>query len=475
MDAGGLAQMTFTNFNNNGTASFGSRGKGTHLRNITVPAGGLSAPGSDAQQVPTPRSARSALLAGLRTAPKSPNPPQSTPTTAPLHYGMEQSGYASNGQYMGFTHNNRPQQRLPTPPSVASPAIHVNDGEANEYDSDGYAQMVAHNMYLSQLQQQLAAAQKVQQLQQQLAQLQMQSAGYAATPPMSPGMAMNGVNAYNQAYYNPYQQYVQQTMQAGYAQQQSQLAQQYQLPAQVEISPPTPQGEEPPQNVLSMGNNRQGNRSRSPPKLNLQQRQQQQQQQQQPEQSGSGLAFRRGHRKTSSLSIVNNAGEVEEAPRTSKLSGFPSTPMTATFAPGHASGTHPIRQPRGPPSIEELKAKPTAKIEGSQNFAIRQRRRAVSKLVSAGIERRSARSTGSAAGTMTPVSEHEAFAFEETASVGSAASGRASRQSLREIDCNNTSADEGSVNNRSTARPSALRAPSLVFSAAAEKRKSALF
>jgi hypothetical protein len=77
---------------------------------------------------------------------------------------------------------------------------------------------------------------------------------------------------------------------------------------------------------------------------------------------------------------------------------------------------------------------------------------------------------------MTPVSEHEAFAFEETESVGSSAAGRNSRQSLRDYEHNNSSADEGSVTSKRNTKGATggLRAPSLVLSAA-EKRKSALF
>jgi serine/threonine protein kinase len=51
---------------------------------------------------------------------------------------------------------------------------------------------------------------------------------------------------------------------------------------------------------------------------------------------------------------------------------------TGTFGPSQArAGEHPLRQPRGPPSIEDLREKPTTKHEGSKNFATRQRRQAV--------------------------------------------------------------------------------------------------
>lgn len=504
--------MTFNNFYQNNAPSFGSRGKASHLRNITVPQpNGLSAPHNGMEQVPTPRSARAQLLSGLRTQQRQ-NTPVANPSMAD---SLEASRYAQN-QYTGFTQQQnanlharqnyqqqQQQQRLPTPPSATSPAIHVSDGESDELDQDQYAQLMAQNMYLSQIQQQLAAAQKVQQLQQQLAQLQMQSQmGYSATPPMSPGMNLNvsGMNMYqNQAamypnMYNQYQQQYQNQNNGGYAQQQrqqqlqqqqlqqqqleqlrqqqaqQQLLQQYQrqqhqmVAAQVELTPPSPI-EQP--GSAGFGAHRQASRSRSPPKLNLQQ----------PPANG-GASFRR-HRKASSLSIsaaLNNM-DINEAPKTAvptKMSMNPQTPMTATFGPGHAAGIHPIRQPRGPPSIEELKAKPTANIEGSQNFAARVRRRAISKLVSAGMERRSNRSV-SGTGTMTPVSENDGFAFEDNESIGSTASaGRHSRQSQRSQEGNNSSADEGSAGRRN-ARPNGLRAPNLVLGGATDKRKSALF
>ena len=116
--------------------------------------------------------------------------------------------------------------------------------------------------------------------------------------------------------------------------------------------------------------------------------------------------------------------------------------MSGTFGPGQArAGEHPIRQPRGPPSLEELVAKPTAKHEGSKNFATRQRRRAVHNLVRAGLERRGAsRGSGSvdSLGSMTPASECEiSFSVSsdnDTDSIGSGSgslSGKPSLGSLR--------------------------------------------
>lgn len=78
--------------------------------------------------------------------------------------------------------------------------------------------------------------------------------------------------------------------------------------------------------------------------------------------------------------------------------------MSGGYGPGQArAGEHPIRQPRGPPSLDELKSKPTAKHEGSKNFAARTRRSAVHNLVRAGLERR--KGTSNSPGNMSPVSE----------------------------------------------------------------------
>jgi len=94
-----------------------------------------------------------------------------------------------------------------------------------------------------------------------------------------------------------------------------------------------------------------------------------------------------------------------------KSAGFPSTPLTGTFGPGqNRAGEHPVRQPRGPPPLEELMSKPTTKHEGSKNFATRQRRDAVKNLSRSFLERQ--RAPGSAsAGSMTPVSETGEITF----------------------------------------------------------------
>lgn len=110
----------------------------------------------------------------------------------------------------------------------------------------------------------------------------------------------------------------------------------------------------------------------------------------------SANAYRPGHRKGMSAGLSRDGPVGSGGPRSA---GFPATPMTGTFGPGLGrAGEHPSRQPRGPPAMEELKAAPTAKHEGSKNFATRQRRRAVFNLVRAGNERRGGRSISREAG-----------------------------------------------------------------------------
>lgn len=115
-----------------------------------------------------------------------------------------------------------------------------------------------------------------------------------------------------------------------------------------------------------------------------------------------------------------------EGPRSAllpKTMGFPMTTPTGAFGPGNArAGEHPMRQPRGPPPIEELKAKPTSKFEGSKNFSARARRSAVHNLVRAGMERR--RGPGSSSGSMSPVSEvHFSLSSDNESDSGRSGSG----------------------------------------------------
>jgi hypothetical protein len=146
----------------------------------------------------------------------------------------------------------------------------------------------------------------------------------------------------------------------------------------------------------------------------------------------SANAFRRGHKK--SLSSNTGFRNNNEAPKTGtpRSAGYPQTPMTGTFGPGQArAGEHPIRQPRGPPLLQELEDKPTSKYEGSKNFATRQRRRAVHDLVRAGRERASeTRQPGSGSGT--PGSEGE-FTFSVSSDNDDAAASSGSLSSKPSI------------------------------------------
>ena len=158
-------------------------------------------------------------------------------------------------------------------------------------------------------------------------------------------------------------------------------------------------------------------------------------------------AFRRGgggqHRRNltmdTSRANSNNSTTIGSGLGSGRpAAAMPPTPLTGTFGPGqNRAGEHPIRQPRGPPSLEDLLAKPTSKIEGSKNFAARQRRRAVHSLVRAGIERRGETTTttrsnhsgSSSGGSSTPSSEKE-FAFSSDGGSGGGGDWRRSSASL---------------------------------------------
>ncbi|GKT44787.1 uncharacterized protein ColSpa_04968 [Colletotrichum spaethianum] len=151
----------------------------------------------------------------------------------------------------------------------------------------------------------------------------------------------------------------------------------------------------------------------------------------------SANAFRRGHKKVMSLALNGQPLALPRAPKSAgpKTASFPLTPLSGGYGPGQGrAGEHPVRQPRGPPSIEELKAKPTAKHEGSKNFATRTRRSAVHNLVRAGRERR--KGTGSSNGSMSPVSESAEEESGTPITDNESDSGRSGSGSLAgDIDC----------------------------------------
>lgn len=479
MDAGGLAQMT-QNSSFNGASlgvpgtGFASRGKGSHIKRLSVPPqiSTINETGP-ATGVATPRTSRSHLLAGLRTAPKSATVPSTYNQQFQGHgrVGLEGSRYATNRtnervpqtatgatfpQYsygldsqstnMGCN-TGRPLYSLPEQ-VLAPPAIDL--GDADGMDEKLYAELMTTNLFLAaqqqRLQQQLlsvtAAAQQFQNLslganplsqpfQQQFQQqnLQSQQGQFASFVPgmsvyqqqLQQGMqpVVQPVSGQPGLYsvYNPmtgqqsfifdnstpspqdedplptYQESIQSPV--GYQQQQ----QQQQAPFRAEVSPPP----ESARSSVHASSRSQSPKDTPSPPTNAT-----------PLSALSGNSLRRNHKK--SHSFVPGLRTNTELARTGgsgpRSAVLPQTPLTGTFGPGQGrAGEHPSRQPRGPPALEELVAKPTSKHEGSKNFATRQRRRAVHNLVRAGIERRGeSRSNHGSGGSNTPASETE-FVF----------------------------------------------------------------
>jgi hypothetical protein len=443
MDAGGLAQMSYNNFpSSNGLGLPGSgfasrRANAPNLKRLSFEPTKQSDPQDNG--APTPRTSRSHLLAGLRTAPKSATsstfPSTAPPTQLQHNTGLAGSIYADKESYGGpktsvysnqqggFNQlNNRQMYSVPEQP-LAPPEILVDEHGQEQMDPNLYAQLVATNMYLAEQQQRLqqqlinvqAAAQQFQglnlgmgnQMQQQFAtppvtpqnMYQQQQVKNNMQPIITPVMgAQPGIYSY----YNPVTG--QQSYFMDQSAQQTQFMDQQVVQQSVNYSPPQQHGtprfqvSPPPQSDTPTFT-----RSISPPKKS-----QSPPSDHAPLPPPSAGAFRRGHRKANSMAISTDMPATFDGPKSAllpKSMGFPSTPTASGFGPGQArAGEHPIRQPRGPPSLDELIAKPTTKFEGSKNFATRTRRNAVHNLVRAGMERR--RAPGSAgSGSMSPVSE----------------------------------------------------------------------
>lgn len=448
MHTGGLAQMSH---------EFGST-------NLAMPSGGLASrrggqnikplsfdtikSSTDVKDngVPTPRTSRGHLLAGLRTAPKSATATTFANGGMPSHVYGRNNGM-SDGAYGGSAHlNNAPKTSLPrmatqqqgaynmmgmsaggmgpqhyTPEQIlAPPEFHLDEQVQDQMDPNLYAQLVTANLYLAQqkqrLQQQLlsvqAAAQQfqglnlngpqyVQQaLQQQLAlqnlcQQQQQLQAMQQSINTSVPVQQNLVTMYDP---NTQMTYL-------YDQTTGQIQ-----PSYYENQPSTPQGayfQQPnhgtPRVQVSpppAENNSPTHRTTSPPR-NLEATVEPT-----PLPPPSANAFRRGHKKSSS--VVKNltvSGDDSLKSAGPKTASFPLSPLpNGGYGPGQArAGEHPVRQPRGPPALDELRAKPTARHEGSKNFAARTRRSAVHNLMKAGLVRR--KGTGSSCGSMSPVSE----------------------------------------------------------------------
>lgn len=549
MDAGGLAQMTYNNFQSQGgigmpTASFGSRGKGAALKRLSLASPPKVASIAE-DSVATPRTSRSHLLAGLRTAPKTPTsaqPPASAPYNQRQHNvggnnGNRFAGQNMNGGNRGpqtaignsFTgHNQYNQQSMMYDQVLAPPSVQYDDGEM---DPNIAAQLLATELYL---------AQRQQQLQQQLLTLTAQQFG---------NMNMNGgvrqqqqqqyAGAYNTPQMNAYAQQfqntpaIQETGQPGLYIMFNQLTGQYQYVMDPSFQqdngndmhnqtvtsnlshsppPPTPSFTGSPPKVdtpvlhvsppTEINPSPWGSRSTSPPKKSSTPPQDVV-----PLPPPSANAFRRGHKKNLSSLAVDAKAQTPDGPRSAFVRpvGFPATPMTGTFGPGQArAGEHPVRQPRGPPSIEDLREKPTTKHEGSKNFATRQRRQAVGNLVRAGIGRRTTQRSGS--GSVSPDSENFPSSDNDSDSVRSGGSGSLSgkpsigslravangaigseRKASKERSCDrasvnrsytadSVSSDDGSIGGGLIEiRPAEQRRMPKLILTSAEKRKSTMF
>ncbi|KAL7892152.1 hypothetical protein HDV63DRAFT_397371 [Trichoderma sp. SZMC 28014] len=412
--------------------------------------------------IPTPRTSRSHLLAGLRTAPKSAaaasfGPMSPTGADGPMQQFARNGGYGYgqgnvyNPPLTAFPQYGQQHQQLHQQPQhhqqqqqqqhqyanqmgqqytvdqvLAPPQLSMDEQLQEQMDPNLYAQLVATNMYLAQQQQRLqqqlrsvqAAAQQFQQLnigsnqlaQQQAAAFYEQQQHLAAQAAAAQGQqvyydsatgqyyvdtlaakAVSSINVEQQPMtpgFNSFQQQLQMMQQQQSRQQQQQ---QQQGAPRVQVSPP-PEGQ---QQQGSFRGSSPPRRFDSPTEVT-------------PLPPPSANAFRRGHKKSSSLAVNSvlaaaaAAGDAGKSPAP-KTASFPA-PATGGYGPGQArAGEHPIRQPRGPPPMDELIAKPTANYEGSKNFATRTRRSAVHNLVRAGLERR--KGSGSSSGSMSPVSE----------------------------------------------------------------------
>ncbi|KAF2278672.1 uncharacterized protein EI97DRAFT_216471 [Westerdykella ornata] len=458
MDAGGLAQMTY---NNNvqpsgglarPSAGFASRGRLGQVNRLSLTSTPKVAPIAENAypDVQTPRTSRGHLLAGLRTAPKTPSSVQ-PPASAPYHtaqhniavnqagylpqhldaqqmlkganYGVPQTAMAST--FGTAVHHQLAQQQMVygLPDQVLAPPS-LDEGSV---DPNLAAELLQTKLYLERRQQQLQQ-QLYNLTAQHLAELNMQALRQSQQYPSTPFTPQ--LNNYAQQFQNTqlaqetgqpgvYLTYNQLTGQYSYVVDQRQISQQQginnlaQQFAETNLShsppPPTPRfADSPPKSAaptvqVSPPNESSPSpwaRSTSPPKKSLTPPQDVV-----PLPPPSANAFRRGHKKTVSSLALDGKQETPEGPKSAFVRpvGFPATPMTGTFGPGQGrAGEHPVRQPKGPPPLEELQSSPTSKHEGSKNFATRRRRAAMSNLANARI-RRGAGSSGS----MTPVSETE--------------------------------------------------------------------
>ncbi|KAK4151392.1 hypothetical protein C8A00DRAFT_45397 [Chaetomidium leptoderma] len=501
MDAGSLAQMSHAPFNQAHGLTMGSglasRRGGQNIKPLSFDT--LKTPTDNG--LPTPRTSRSHLLAGLRTAPKSstatsfpnlPSPTTAMPQTRNRN-SMATGMYDNSNMYNGpktsmprFASQAQPQQQPQQQPQLAQqpqqsqqsqqqqvynnqmaaynqhytaeqvlapPQLQLDDTR-DHIDPNLHAQLMYTNAYLSdqqqRLQQQLrtlqAAAQQFQGLSLN-SQAQMMQQGYPAVyqQQLQSVQAMMGsanpqANVYTvydpatgqQTLYMDQNQAQAQLNAQLHAQLSAQLASQAQFAnAYAHVQQPavgTPRLQvSPPPSVPNASNFRiptPPRRYDSPAETHN------------PLPPPSANAFRRGHKKSPSVSNKSHLSIAtsEELLKSAgpKTASFPLTPMTAGYGPGQGrAGEHPVRQPRNPPSLDELKSKPTAKHEGSKNFVTRTRRSALSNLVRAGLERRKeARSSGS----ISPISESTEELVETPMTDNDSDSGRSGSGSLIDRD-----------------------------------------
>lgn len=469
--------MSHPNFNQvtamaaHGSGLASRRGGGQNIKPLSFDS--LKSPNMENTEngAPTPRTSRSHLLAGLRTAPKSataatfPNNSSSPTTSTASHmrnrnsmtpgafdnvnlysgpktslpqYSTSQQGYK---QQAGFGQQYTVDQIL------APPQIQLDEQIQDHIDPSMQAQLLMANAYLAdqqhRLQQQLRnlqiAAQQFQGInsttQSQIAQQQYVHLYQQQQQQQQQVQAMQAMIG-NQPVYRMYdpttgQQtyFVDQSQAQLNAINQAQLATYQNLQQQQQQSSGTPIVQVSPPTEYSRPNVR----TSSPPR-----RHEPAVENVTPLPPPSANAFRRGHKKTASLANNNKGLSIAtvEEPLTSagpKTAHFPLTPLTASgYGPGQArAGEHPVRQPRNPPSLDELKDRPTAKHEGSKNFVTRTRRSAVHNLVRAGLERRKeARSTGS----VSPISESTEEMVETPLTDNDSDSGRSGSGSLVDND-----------------------------------------
>ncbi|QIW96115.1 hypothetical protein AMS68_001633 [Peltaster fructicola] len=406
-------------------SGFGARGSRFNSKRLSVALPPETAPiGENSVGVPTPRTSRSHLLAGLRTQPKTPAVPASAPYHQTQHQlnGLAASQWA-NPAYNGYdqavpqtatganfdvSHHyamRAGQQMYSLPEQVLAPPSVYEQSEG--MDPNLLQQLQVTSLFLAQrqqeLQQKLAALSGSAQAVHNPMNRQQQVPMTPQTPQYAQQQAQGSIEVQPGVYlvYNPAIQGYSYAFDQSAQLAQSELAYQNQALAGIshQFDNMSFESKTPP--VQRTRSFTPPTKTTSPPSAL---------EHVEPLPPPSANAFRRGHKKASSLAI-NPSLVAADGPKTASAASFgsqraflPQPPMTGTFGPGSArAGEHPMRQPRGPPPLEELTAAPTSKHDGSKNFATRQRRRALDNLMRAGTQRRGiSRSSGGS-----PVSERE--------------------------------------------------------------------